>query len=104
MKTEIELRQQAIALHLQGWNKSQIARRLQRSRPWVNRWISRYKSEAPMTSLQNHSRAPQHIRWAYPERIKRMAIQIRIRMRFSVRSRPSKKAISPSACRCTGPR
>ena len=78
MKTEIALRKQAIALHLQGWNKSKIARKLQRSRRWVQRWISRYKSEAPTTSLQDHSRAPQHIRWAYPERIKRLAIQIRV--------------------------
>ena len=27
MKTEIELRKQAIALHLQGWKKSEIARK-----------------------------------------------------------------------------
>ena len=78
MKTEIELRKKAIALHLQGWNKSEIARKVQRSRRWVHRWISRYEPEAPAKSLQDHSRAPKHIRWAYPERIKRMAIQIRI--------------------------
>ena len=78
MKTEIALRKQAIALHLQGWNKSKIARKLQRSRRWVQRWIGRYKPEASTTSLQDHSRAPQHVRWAYPERIKRLAIQIRV--------------------------
>lgn len=77
MKTEIELRQQAIALHLQGWKKSRIARKLQRSRAWVHRWISRYRAEAPMVSLQDHSRAPKHIGWTYPERIKRMVLQIR---------------------------
>jgi putative transposase len=78
MKTELRVRQEAIALHLQGWNKSEIARKVQRSRRWVQRWISRYKPEAPAKSLQDHSRAPKHLRWAYPERIKRMAIQIRI--------------------------
>jgi hypothetical protein len=78
MKNEIELRQQAIALHLQGWNKSQIARKLRRSRPWVNRWISRYRPDEGVVSLQNHSRAPKHQSWTYPERIKRMVLQLRM--------------------------
>ena len=78
MKTEIELRQQAIALHLQGWNKSEIARKLQRSRPWVDRWISRYRSDEPTTSLEDHSRAPKHAQRAYPERLQRMVNQIRV--------------------------
>jgi putative transposase len=77
MKTEIGLRKQAIALHLQGWNKSEIARKLQRSRSWVQRWIGRYETEAPRVSLQDHSRAPQKMTWSYPERIKNMVIQIR---------------------------
>ena len=78
MKTEIELRPQAIALHLQGWKKSQIARKVQRTRAWVTRWISRYHSNEPTTSLQDHSRAPKHRSRAYPERIKRMVLQMRV--------------------------
>jgi len=78
MKTEIELRQRAIALHLQGWNKSEIAKKLQRSRPWVDRWISRYRSNEPTTSLQDHSRAPKHAQRAYPERVQKMVNQIRV--------------------------
>src|SRR5688572_4986564 len=86
MRTEIELRQRAIALHLQGWNKSEIARKVQRSRRWVQRWIQRYtctaanavrckcRSEDPVASLQDHSRAPRHRSWAYPERIKNMVL------------------------------
>ncbi len=77
MKTEITLRKQAVALHLQGRKKSEIARKLQRSRPWVDRWIDRYRAEAPTLSLQDHSRAPKHRRRSYPERIKRMVVQIR---------------------------
>ena len=77
MKTEIALRQQAVALYLQGRKKSEIARKMQRSRRWVYRWINRYERDAPTVSLQDYSRAPKHIRWAYPERIKRMVIQIR---------------------------
>jgi transposase len=77
MKTEIELRQRAIALYLQGWKKSEIARKLQRSRRWVHRWIGRYEPDAPMMSLQNHSRAPKQMGWAYSERIKKMVLQSR---------------------------
>lgn len=77
MKTEIGLRKRAIALHLQGWNKSEIARKLQRSRSWVQRWIGRYETETPRVSLQDHSRAPQKMTWSYPERIKNMVLQIR---------------------------
>ena len=77
MKSEIALRKQAIALHLQGWNKSEIARKLQRTRSWVQRWVGRYDSSAPTMSLQNHVRAPKHIPWAFPERIKAMVLQIR---------------------------
>lgn len=61
MKTEIELRQQAIALYLQGWKKSEIARKVKRSRPWVDRWIGRYRTEAPGVSLQDHTRAPKQM-------------------------------------------
>ena len=77
MKTEIELRKRAVALSLQGRKKSEIARMLQRSRPWVDRWIDRYRAEAPSLSLQDRSRAPKQRRCAYPDRIKRMVVQIR---------------------------
>jgi IS30 family transposase len=77
MKTEIQIRQQAVALHLQGWKKSEIARKLQRSRRWVHRWISRYTTESRTESLQDHSRVPKQIGWAYPERIKSMVLQLR---------------------------
>src|SRR5512138_294766 len=62
MKTEIELRKRAVALSLQGQKKSEIARMLQRSRPWLDRWIDRYRAEAPRLSLQDRSRAPKQIR------------------------------------------
>jgi len=97
MKTEIALRKQAIALHLQGWNKSEIARKVQRSRRWVQRWIGRYEPEAPTASLQDHSRAPKHIRWAYPERIKRLAIQIRLERESGKRAKYQYALVSAQA-------
>ena len=77
MKTEIELRKRAITLHLQGRTKSEIARKLQRSRAWVQRWIGRYQPDEPTLSLQDHSRAPKQMSWVYPERIKTMVLRIR---------------------------
>jgi IS30 family transposase len=77
MKTEFNVRQQTVALYLQGWNESEIARKVQRSRRWVNRWIHRYRPEEPVESLQNHSRAPKHRHETYPERIKIMVLQMR---------------------------
>ena len=77
MKTEIKIRQQAVALHLQGWKKSEIARKLQRSRRWVQRWIHRFEAESCTGSLQDYSRAPKQIGWAYPERIKGMVLRLR---------------------------
>src|SRR5512141_2594575 len=97
MKTELKVRQQAIALYLQGWNKSEIARKVQRSRRWVYRWISRYELQAPAKSLQDHSRAPKHIRWAYPEQIKRMAIQIRMERECGKRAKYQYALVSAQA-------
>jgi IS30 family transposase len=77
MKTEIALRKRAVALYLQGRKKSEIARKLQRSRPWVDRWIDRYRAEAPTLSLRDRSRAPTQRKCSYPERLKHMVIQIR---------------------------
>jgi len=77
MKTEIELRQRAIGLYLQGWKKSEIARKLQRSRSWVQRWIGRYRLNEPKVSLQDQSRAPKRMSWSFPERIKQMVMRVR---------------------------
>jgi IS30 family transposase len=97
MKTKIALRKQAIALYLQGWKKSEIARKLQRSRRWVHRWIARYHPDAPVASLQDHSRAPQHIPWAYPERIKRMVLQIRLERESGKRTKYQYALVSAQA-------
>ena len=97
MKTEIELRQQAIALYLQGWNKSEIARKAQRSRAWVHRWIGRYEAESPTVSLQDYSRAPKHRKRAYPERIKRMALQLRVEREKGKRAKYQYALVSAQA-------
>lgn len=97
MKTEIALRKRAITLHLQGWNKSEIARKVQRSRRWVDRWIGRYKPEAPTESLQDHSKAPKQMEWTYPERVKRMVLQMRVERERGKRAKYQYALVSAQA-------
>ena len=97
MKTEIALRKRAIACYLQGCKKSEIARKLKRSRPWVDRWIDRYRLEASTRSLQDHSKAPQHRRCRYPERIKHMVVQIRAQREQGQRAKYQYALISAQA-------
>jgi len=77
MDTEITLRKKAIKLWLRGLNKSEIARRLQKSRLWVQRWTARYDPCAPEASLQDHSCAPVHTQKRYTERIRDVALKSR---------------------------
>jgi hypothetical protein len=68
MNTEITLRKKAVHLDLQGTKKTEIARRLNKSRLWVHRWVSRYDARFPEESLQNRSCAPKEIKETYPNR------------------------------------
>jgi putative transposase len=97
MKTEIELRKRAITLYLQGRKKSEIARKLKRSRPWVDRWLERYRAEAATRSLRDRSRAPHQRKGSYPERIKGMVIQIRVAREEGQRAKYQYALISAQA-------
>jgi len=77
MKTKVALRKEAVRLHLQGIAKTEIARRLKKSRRWVYRWIARYDHEQGARSLENRSSAPKNRQEKYPQKIKGMAIQLR---------------------------
>jgi len=77
MRTEIMLRKKAIRLWMHGQSKSEIARRLQKPRLWVQRWTGRYDPSAPEESLHNHSSVPKHPRSGYSDRIKEMVLHSR---------------------------
>ncbi len=77
MKTKVALRKEAVRLHLQGIPKTEIARRMKKSRRWVYRWITRYDRQPGAKSLEDGSRAPKHRKETYPQKIKDMAIQSR---------------------------
>lgn len=77
MKAEITLRKQAVKLWMEGKSKSEIARRLQKLRSWVQRWIKRYDPHTPEASLQNHSSAPKHAGKKYPQTLKDWVVHSR---------------------------
>ena len=77
MKTEITLRKRAVKLWRAGKSKSEIARRLQKSRVWVQRWINRYDPDVPEANLQNRSSAPKHTRRRYSQKVKAWALRSR---------------------------
>jgi len=77
MKSKVALRKEAVRLHLQGIPKTEIARRLKKSRRWVYRWIARYDGKQGAKSLENHSSAPKNRQEKYPQKIKDMAVKSR---------------------------
>jgi len=77
MNTKVALRKEAVCLHLQGVSKTEIARRLKKSRRWVYRWIARYDREQGEKSPGNHSSAPKHRKEIYPQKIKDMVVKSR---------------------------
>lgn len=77
MKTKVALRKEAVRLHLQGVHKTEIAKRLKKSRRWVHRWIARYDREQGVKSLESRSSAPKNRQEKYPQKIKDLAIKSR---------------------------
>ena len=77
MKTKVALRKEAVRLHLQDIPKTEIAKRLKKSRRWVYRWIARYDHKQGAKSLEDRSSAPKHRKEMYPQKIKDMAVKSR---------------------------
>jgi IS30 family transposase len=78
MNTKVAVRKEAVRLHLQqGMSKTQISRRLKKSRRWVHRWITRYDRRQGETSLEDRSSAPKHRKEIYPQKIKDMVVKSR---------------------------
>ncbi|MGB9592955.1 MAG: helix-turn-helix domain-containing protein [Anaerolineae bacterium] len=74
---EIALRKEAVRLGLLGTPKSEIARRLGRSRLWVYRWLGRYHPDDPEGPLSNRSSAPKRPHRQYPEDVRQLALNSR---------------------------
>lgn len=77
MKPKVALRKKAVRLHLQGVSKTEISKRLKKSRRWVYRWVGRYDRKKETKSLEDRSSAPQNRKEIYPQKIKDMVIRSR---------------------------
>lgn len=77
MEDELILRQQAVELHLKGVPISDIVHKLERSRQWVHKWISRYRSEGGDDWYLSRSTAPKQARNRTPRKEEELVINVR---------------------------
>lgn len=81
MNTELQRRKKAVQLYYyQHLSKADICRQLPCSRPWLDRWLSRYDPDQVESSLQDRKRGPHHPSSLWPEAIRQQVLDMR-RMR-----------------------
>ncbi|MBW6481027.1 MAG: helix-turn-helix domain-containing protein [Bacteroidales bacterium] len=61
MEDEIILRKQAVELYLSGFSISDIAQKLARSRQWVHKWITRYRTKGGDDWYKSESTLPKQV-------------------------------------------
>lgn len=61
MEDEIILRKQAVELYLSGVSISDIAQKLARSRQWVHKWITRYRTKGGDDWYKSESTSPKQV-------------------------------------------
>lgn len=78
MDTDRECRKQAMHLyHYQHLTKTEICRRLNRSRPWLDRWLSRYDPDDVEGSLSNHKSGPKQADSPWSAEIHQQVVEMR---------------------------
>ena len=78
MCDELQKRKQAMLMyHVQHLSKSEICQQLDRSRPWLNRWLKRYNPGDIEQSLQDHKAGPKQAKSRWSEKIHQQVIQMR---------------------------
>lgn len=77
MNDEIMLRKQAVELHLKGFNKTEIAEKLGKSRQWVHKWIGRYLQIGGDSWYKSFSTAPGKITNKTKGEIEDLVVSIR---------------------------
>jgi len=70
-KHERRLRRRAIRRLLRGERPTHIARLLERSRQWVNKWWQRFRDQ-DWAGLKSKSRKPHHAHSVYPQSVRRL--------------------------------
>lgn len=77
MEDELIIRQQAVELYLKGVPISNIVHKLGRSRQWVHKWITRYRSEGGDDWYLSRSTAPKQARNRTPRKEEELVINVR---------------------------
>lgn len=78
MDTELNRRKQAMQLYYyQHLTKAEICRRLECTRPWLDRWLKRYNPDDVESSLSNHQAGPKQIGSHWSVEIRQQVIEMR---------------------------
>src|SRR3990172_857722 len=78
-KQELQRRQQAMRLRLQGVPHKIVLEKVHRSRAWLSKWQKRFNQQGA-SGLHSHSRQPHHTPTACSPRIVRLIVQTRRRL------------------------
>jgi putative transposase len=78
MCTQLARRKEAIQLYYyQHLSKAEICRRLNCSRPWLDRWLQRYDPDNVDTSLRNRNGGPQQANHKWSPEIRQQVLEMR---------------------------
>jgi putative transposase len=78
MVTELERRKQACQMYYyQKLSKAEICRRLNCSRPWLDRWLNRYHPDRVDESLSNRKAGPKHVYSPWSDEIRQQVLEMR---------------------------
>ena len=78
MCNKLEKRKQAMLMyHVQNLSKSEICRRLQRSRPWLDRWLERYDPGDVEGSLCDQKPGSKYVNSPWSDAIRQRVLDIR---------------------------
>lgn len=73
----IETRKQAVQLFYQGYTKTEICRQLNRSRPWLDRWLNRYDPDDVTGSLKDQRTGQKGQPRSWSQEIKAQVLEMR---------------------------
>ena len=77
MEDEVSIRKQAAKLYLENVSIKDIAEKLGRSRQWVHKWITRYRSEGGESWFESRSTTPKRIRNKTSANTEELVVKVR---------------------------